>query len=385
MSRERVRILRVITRLNVGGPAIHATLLAERLDPARYESLLVTGSESPGEGSYPALYGNRVRHAAMVPWIRREIHPGRDAAALCRLYRIVRDFRPDIVHTHMAKAGALGRIAARLARAPVTVHTYHGHVLDGYFSPWTSRIFLAVERALARRTDCLLAVSPQIRSEILRLGVGRPDQVRVLALGLDLEPLMDGEARWTRLRGELGIGEAPLVGIVARLVPIKRHEDFLAAAVLVAQRVPACRFLVIGDGERRAELEALARRSGIGHLVRFLGWRRDLPEVYAALDLVCLCSANEGSPVSLIEAMAARRAVVATAVGGVPDLIEHGVNGLLTPARDPAALADAIVTLLEDPQRRRELGEAGCKRVYPAFSASRLVRDIEALYRELAP
>lgn len=384
MTRDRIRILRVITRLNIGGPAIHATLLAERLDPARYESFLVTGSESSTEGSYLALHGRRVGCSAVVPGLGREIHPGRDVAALLRLYRIMRSFRPHVVHTHMAKAGALGRIAACLARVPVTVHTYHGHVLEGYFSPRKTRVFLAVERALARVTDCLLVVSPQVRREILGLGIGRPDQLRVLPLGLDLEPLMEGESREGDLRRELQIGDAPLVGIVARLVPIKRHEDLLAAAALVARRVPACRFLVVGDGERRMELEALTRSAGIADRVLFLGWRRDLPEVYAALDLVCLCSANEGSPVSLIEAMAARRAVVATAVGGVPDLVEHGVNGLLTPARDPAALADAIVALLEDPQRRRDMGEAGRKRVYPAYSAARLVHDIEALYRELA-
>lgn len=381
---ERVRVLRLIARLNIGGPAIHATLLTERLDRSRYESRLVSGLESRTEGSYLALHGREVAGLTVMPQLGREIHPARDAVTVLRLYRLIRRFRPHVVHTHTAKAGAVGRLAARLARVPAIVHTYHGHVLHGYFSPLRTRVFTAVERGLARVTDRLLVVSEAVRQDLLDRGIGDPARITVLPLGFDLAPFLESHRLRGQLRAELGVGAGdPLVGIVARLVPIKRHEDFLAAAALVARGVPAARFLVVGNGERRAELEALAERLGLAGRVRFVGWRRDLDRIYADLDLVVLTSANEGSPVSVIEAMAAGRPVVATRVGGVPDLVEDGTSGLLVPAGDPRGVADAVTALLEDPERRRAMGEAGRARVYPAFDAGRLLDGIDRLYGDL--
>ena len=384
MTRERIRVLRIIARLNIGGPAIHATLLTERLDPARFDSRLVTGSESATEGNYLTLHGRRIDHLTVVPELGRDIHPGRDVLALARLHGIIRRFRPHIVHTHTAKAGAIGRLAAWLARVPIVVHTYHGHVFHGYFSAPTTSVFLGVERLLARSTSRLLTVSESVKRELERYRIGAPGQVVVLPLGLDLDRFLVSEARAGELRRELGVdARRPLVGIVARLVPIKRHEDFIAASAVVAARIPDALFLIIGDGERRVELEALARRQGLAERVRFLGWRHDLERIYADLDVVVLTSANEGSPVSLIEAMAAARPVVATGVGGVPDLVEHGVNGLLGRAGDPSATAEAIVGLLADPERRRAIGEAGRKRVRDAYGVDRLVSDMERLYSDL--
>lgn len=381
---EKVRVLRLIARLNIGGPAIHATLLTERLDPLRYESRLVCGVESAAEGSYIALHRLQVPGLTVIPELGREIHPVRDLATLLRLYRLMRRVRPHVVHTHTAKAGAVGRLAARLAGVPVIVHTYHGHVLHGYFSPAKTRLFTAIERGLARITDRLLVVSDAGRQDLLARGIGDPARITVLRLGLDLAPFLEAERFRGQLRAELGLdGAAPLVGIVARLVPIKRHEEFLAGAALLAQRVPAARFLVIGDGERRGELEAVAARPGLGGRVRFLGWRSDLARVYADLDVVTLTSTNEGSPVSLIEAMAAARPVVATRVGGVPDLVEDGVSGLLVPAGSPPALAAAVASVLEDRDRARALGEAARKRVHPAFDVGRLLSDVDHLYQEL--
>jgi len=381
---ERIRLLRVIARLNVGGPALHATLLTERLDPARYDSFLVAGTEGPAEGNFLTLQGKTLERLVRLPALGREIRGWPDAVALVQLTRLIRRVRPHIVHTHTAKAGALGRLAAWLAGVPVIVHTYHGHVFHGYFSPAKTRLFLAIERWLARRTDRLLAVSETVRSELLSLGIGTPEKLVVVPLGLDLEPFAGAGVLHGQLRGELGLGEdALLVGIVARLVPIKAHEVFLATAAEVGRRLPRSRFLVIGDGARRAELETLAGRLGLGDRVRFLGWRRDLDRIYADLDLVALTSRNEGSPVSLIEAMAAGRPVVATQVGGVPDLIDDGVNGCLVPPDDPEALAEAMVTLLADPDRRQAMGQAGRKRVIPAFSAERLLGDMDRLYAEL--
>jgi glycosyltransferase involved in cell wall biosynthesis len=241
-----------------------------------------------------------------------------------------------------------------------------------------------VERGLARWTDCLLAVSEAVRQELLAIGVGTPERFRVVPLGLDLARFETVDTGQGGVRAELGLrADDPVVAIVARLVPIKAHEVFLDAARRVAQTLPTSRFLVVGDGERRAALEALAVELGLGARVRFLGWRRDLERIYADATVVALTSRNEGSPVSLIEAMAAARPVVATAVGGVPDLVEDGVTGCLVPPDDPAALATSLVALLRDPERRRTLGAAGRARVARSFGAARLVDDVDALYTEL--
>lgn len=380
---ERVRVLRVIARLNIGGPALHATLLTERLDPARYDSLLVAGTEEAHEGNYLALQGKAGERLVSVPALGREVRGRQDAAALRALVGLMRHVRPHVVHTHTAKAGTLGRVAARLARVPVVVHTYHGHVFHGYFSPARTRLFLAVERLLARWTDCLVTVSETVRRELLVLGIGRPERLRVVPLGLDLDRFLAADALRGGFRAELGAGTAPLVGIVARLVPIKAHEVFLAAAAAVARVVPGARFVVVGDGERRPALEALAGELGLAGRVHFAGWRQDLDRIYADLDVVVLTSRNEGSPVSLIEAMAAGRPVVATRVGGVPDLVAEGESGRLVAVGDAAGLARAVAELLVDAGARARLGAAGRRRVSPAFGAARLLADVDRLYGEL--
>ncbi len=379
-----IRVARVIARLNIGGPAQHVIHLTARLPRDRFESVLLSGREAPSEGSMHDLAARWGVRPIAVPGLGRRLSPVDDVRSLVFLTRFFRRFRPHIVHTHTAKAGAIGRLAAWLTGVPVVVHTYHGHVFHGYFSKPMTSLFLAVERALARSTSRLLTVSESVKRDLERYRIGAPGQVTVLPLGLDLDRFLGSEARAGELRRELGVEDRqPLVGIVARLVPIKRHEDFIAASALVAARIPDARFLVVGDGERRTELEALVRRQGLMERVRFLGWRRDLDRIYADLDVVVLTSANEGSPVSLIEAMAAARPVVATSVGGVPDLVEHGVSGLLARAGDPSATAEAIATLLADPERRRAMGEAGRKRVRDAYGVDRLVADVDRLYSDL--
>ncbi|HEY8548399.1 MAG TPA: glycosyltransferase [Vicinamibacterales bacterium] len=380
----RIRVLRVIARLNVGGPAIHATLLTERLDPSRYESVLVAGTEDDTEGNYLDLHGLSIGRLVRVPELGREIRGGQDVRALGALLRLMREVRPHVVHTHTAKAGTLGRLAAFFRRVPVVVHTYHGHVLQGYFSPAKTRVFVGIERALARVSDELVAVSPRVREDLLRLGIGRPDHFSVVPLGLDLDRFAQAERLRGELRRELGVGaDQPLVGIVARLVPIKAHEVFFEAARLLSARCPVVRFVIVGDGERRAELEALAARLEIAPRVFFLGWRGDLDRIYADLDLVALTSRNEGSPVALIEAMAAARPVVATRVGGVPDVVEDGRTGRLVPADDPPALAAVMESLLTDPEARDRLGAAARPAVLSTFGAARLVDDIDRLYTRL--
>lgn len=375
---------RVIARLNIGGPAQHVIHLTAGLPADRFESKLLIGREAPTEGSMADLAARAGVSPVIVPGLGRRLSPLDDLHALGFTYRFFRTFRPDVVHTHTAKAGAIGRLAARLAGVPVIVHTYHGHVFHGYFSPLVTRVFLGIERRLARVTTRLLTVSDSVEKELLRYGIAAPGDVSVMPLGLDLRRCLDVECRRGELRDELGMErETPLVGIVARLVPIKRHDDFVSAAMRVAAAAPTCHFLIVGDGERRAALEALVARSGLAARTHFLGWRHDLDRIYADLDVVVLTSANEGSPVSLIEAMAAACPVVATRVGGVPDLVEHGVNGLLVPPGAADAVADAVLELLADADRRSALGRAGRKRVYPAFSVERLLADVADLYAEL--
>ncbi len=382
-----IRILRAITRLNIGGPAIHAILLTRDLnDGADFRSILVTGTPAAHEGDFADLARANAVEPVLMAELGREINPLDDLVALARMIRLVRQVRPDVVHTHMAKAGTVGRLAAQICRVPLIVHTYHGHVFHSYFGPLKTRLFLTIERALGRGTHRIIVVGDGQRAEIAGYRVAPLDKLVTVRLGLELAPLLQVEQLRGELRSELGIGpDTPLVGIVGRLAPIKAHEVFLEAARHIGQALPDACFLVIGDGERRAELESMAQRLGLEARVRFLGWRRDLGRVYADLDVVALCSRNEGSPVVLNEALAAARPAVATAVGGVPEVVLDGETGLTVPPNDPLALAEGVRRLLGDRVLAARLGQAGRRHVYPRYDSSRLVDDMRSLYRrELA-
>jgi glycosyltransferase involved in cell wall biosynthesis len=378
-----LRIARVIARLNVGGPAQHAILLTAGLDPSRFQSTLITGIPDPDEGDLTPQARSRGIAPVVIPPLGRAIRPARDLAALGRLVGLFRRLRPDLVHTHTAKAGTLGRVAAGLAGVPILVHTFHGHVMEGYFSPALSRVFLGVERALARRTDRIVTVSPRVRQSLLALGIGRPEQVEVVPLGLPLQRFAAAGPGRARLRERHGLPpEVPLLGIVGRLVPIKDHPTLFAA--LTREEAGTAHLLVVGDGGRRAALEAMARDLGLAGRVHFLGWRDDLEAILPELDVVICCSRNEGTPVALIEAMAAGVPVLSTDVGGVGDLLVHGKSGWLVPPGDPAALARGIRDLLADPERRRRMVGAARPAALDSHSASGLIRRIEALYTSLA-
>jgi len=378
-----LRIARVIARLNVGGPAQHVILLAAGMDPARFQSTLITGVPDPDEGDFAALARSRGLEPVVIPSLGRAIHPAHDLAALVRLVALFRMLRPDLVHTHTAKAGALGRVAARLAGVPILVHTFHGHIMEGYFSPAVTRLFLGIERALARRTDRIVTVSPRVRESLLALGIGRPEQVEVVPLGLPLERFVAAAPGGARLRERLAIPpDAPLLGSVGRLVLIKDHPTLFAA--LCQKDAGAAHLLVVGDGERRTALEAMAWNLGLAGRVHFLGWREDLETILPELDMVICCSRNEGTPVALIEAMAAGVPVLSTDVGGVADLVTHGKTGWLVPAGDPAALARGIRDLLADAERRWDLVAAARPAVLGTHGASGLIQRIEAMYTALA-
>jgi glycosyltransferase involved in cell wall biosynthesis len=377
-----IRILRVFSRLNVGGPSLHVIHLAAGLEAHGFVTRLVVGRESEREGNLMDLALERHVDVLALSGLGREIRPFSDLRALVGLVRLARRFRPHVVHTHTAKAGVLGRVAARLARVPVLVHTYHGHVLREYFGRLTSAVFCGIERFLARGTDGLVTVSESVKADLVAMRIAPAERIRVVRLGLELAPFTGALPRGV-LRADAGFpAEAPLVGMVGRLVPVKDVSTFLRAARLVHAARPDARFSLVGDGPDRAALEAEVASLGLTGAVRFHGWRRDLPAVYGDLDVVVNASRNEGTPVALIEALAAGRPVVATAVGGTPDVLEHGAHGALVPAQDERALADAIQAALETPPSAERVAAARAH-VLARYGVPRLLSDLAALYREL--
>jgi glycosyltransferase involved in cell wall biosynthesis len=385
-STERVRVLRVIGRLNMGGPAHQAALLSgRRFFAERYETLLVHGSLPEGEASLAELSREEGATMRFLPDLSPAVRPLSDARALLKLIRIAREFRPHVVHTHTAKAGFIGRQAALAVRPrPAIVHTYHGHVLEGYFGPPKARLYLELERALARVSDRLLGVSQATVDDLVRLGVAPRERFRVLPLGLDLQPLAEvDEALRASSRGELGIGgEEVLLIFVGRVVPIKRLDVLLRALADARARDPRIRLALIGDGEERPGLQRQAAELGIERDVLFLGYRRELGSLFAAADVAVLSSDNEGTPVSLIEAAAAGLPAVATDVGGVREVVGEE-TGILVPRGDAAALADGLVLIAGDPRLRRDRGRAARRRALGRYGAERLLNDVDALYREL--
>jgi glycosyltransferase involved in cell wall biosynthesis len=393
-SAEPIRIARIITRLNVGGPAIQAITLSEQLESAGYHTLLIHGRVGSGEGDMSYLIPSAGRfEVESLNTLRRKIAPLSDATALTKLVERLREFRPHIVHTHMAKAGSLGRLAALIAnlgqsrqsRARI-VHTYHGHVLEGYFSGGVARAFSAAERFLGHRSDALIAVSPSIRQDLLNLHrIGTGDRFHVVPLGFNLRRFAAiGPAERTAARHELGVDPtARVVSLVGRLTAIKQPDQFVTAAAQIAAAVPNAIFLIAGGGELEPRLRIQATSAGLDSRLRFLGWRQDVATVYAASDLIALTSRNEGTPVALIESMAAAVPGVAFAVGGVPDVITTDITGVLVRPNDLDAFVVRTVALLRDDGQRRRLGERARTSVLESYGLDRLVRDIDALYRQL--
>lgn len=380
----RIRVMRIIARLNIGGPAIHVSLLSSRLDPARFHTTLVYGNEAMGEGSMRDLAENSGVQTVYLPELGREISPASDAAVLVKLVRLFRRHRPPIVHTHTAKAGLVGRLAARLAGVPVVLHTFHGHVFHGYFNSFRSNLFVRLERGAALLSDRVVTISPTLRDDLIRYRIAPAEKIEVVPLGFDLQLFSEAERRRGEFHAQLGLPpDAALIGIVGRLVPVKNHDMFLSAAKLLRDGGLDAYFVVVGDGERRTELEQQSRSLGISDRVIFTGWTRDLAPVYADLNVLTLTSVNEGTPVSIIEAMAAGCPVVATRVGGVPDLVEPGVSGELVASGDASELAGAIEALLSNSERTQDMARTAQAEVKRRFAAETLVKSTESLYERL--
>jgi len=399
-----LRIVRIIARLNVGGPAIHTVLLTDGLNARGFASTLVTGmvSESEGDMEYYAQQRNVV--PIVIPELGNSAGPIQTLRALWRLIALLRRERPHIVHTHTMKAGGLGRVAAlvhnlraRLSgeRPARIVHTFHGHLFHGYFSAPVTRLFILAEWVLGLLTDRIVTVSETVQKDLVeRYRVCGASRISVVPLGFDFDWVADLDHRAGELRTRYAIPpDATVLGIVGRLTGIKNHTLLFDAVARTGRKdLWVC---VIGDGSLREPLEADARARGLEARVIFTGWERQAARIYADLDIVCLTSRNEGTPVALIEAMAAGRPFVATRVGGVPDLavgeatqqpggLAVYANGVLVEPGDADALAGALMYVADRPDLRRAMGAVGQAAVLKRFSKDRLLDETEAMYRQLA-
>ncbi len=382
-------MLRVIARLNVGGPALHVAYLTAGLADRGYDTTLVAGTVGRGEESMAFVAEAKGVRIEVIEDLGREISPLRDTRAALRLAQLIRRERPTILHTHTAKAGAVGRLAAVLAgraRPPIVVHTFHGHVLRGYFNRVATLGFRTLEWALARVSTKLIAVSPEVRDDLVRLGVAPASKFAIIRLGIELDQRVgDRNGARAETRRVLGLSGDPfVVGWVGRMTAVKRTDLVVRAfRALVDDRGVDARLLLVGDGPDRDDLERLAHDLGVIKRCLFLGYQEDVARFYDAIDVLFLPSVNEGTPVSVIEALAASRPAVATRVGGTPDVIRDGIDGFLVDSADPGALADRLAELAADAPRRAEMGETGRARVLQRYSVERLVDDVDHLYREL--
>ncbi|HYH14037.1 MAG TPA: glycosyltransferase [Flavisolibacter sp.] len=390
------RVLRILNRLAVGGPVLNATYLTKYLAP-EFETILVVGERESHEKSADHLTTALGINCITIEGMGRSINPTSDYVAYQKLKKLIKEYKPDIVHTHAAKPGAIGRLAASAAKVPVIVHTFHGHVFHSYFNSLKSNFFIQTERFLARKSDAIIAISNQQYKELTEdFRIASKEKFCIIPLGLDLDKFQNKqEEKRKQFRAAFGISDDEIaIGIIGRLVPVKNHSLFLNALKHVLHNTTKkVKAFIVGDGETRQNLENLATANGISfstekdathpHPLVFTSWRSDVDTVTAGVDILALTSFNEGTPVSLIEAQAANKPIVSTRVGGISDIVVEGQTGLLADAQDEATFAKHLLLLVEDDALRMRLGANSSKHVMERFSYQRLMRDMSALYNEL--
>jgi glycosyltransferase involved in cell wall biosynthesis len=379
-----VKVIHVIARLNVGGAALSVLELAAEQQRRGADVIVVAGAVPPGEASMEDVADELELDYRHLPTLQRELSVTADSRTVLALRRLLAEEHPDVLHTHTAKAGSTGRIAAilaRQARPGAVVHTYHGHVLSGYFDARRERVYRTVERGLARATDALIAVSAEVRDDLVRLHVAPPEKFAVIPYGFDLDRRIHNTPE-TRAAKRAVVGAGPddfVIGWAGRLTAIKRPVDLAA----VVARIPDARLVLAGDGELRAELESAVRTLELRNRVTLLGYVPDLGSWYGAFDAFLLTSANEGTPVVAIEALAAGVPVVATDAGGTRTVVDAGETGLVAPVGDIESLAASLRLLRDDAELRRRMGSTGAGRMRDRFSTKRMVDDTDALYERL--
>lgn len=401
----KIKILRIISRLNIGGPSIHVHLLTKGLNSDAFESILVTGKISPHEGDMSYLFDSHDKKPMVIPQLQREISLGTDIKAVIQMLKILIKERPDIVHTHTAKAGSGARLAVIIYNMVFNkkiraIHTFHGHIFKGYFSRVKSWFFVFIERTIAKLTDVIIAISETQKKELAQeFRIAPQDKIKTIQLGFDLKPFLTCRSLKGKFKKSLGIDpDIVTIGIVGRLAPIKNHRMFFDAAKIFVAQNPGIRvkFVVVGDGELRNELEDYCKKINLNNQVIFCGWIRNVSDVYADLDLLALTSINEGTPVSIIESMAASVPVISTDAGGVHDLLgatdpsissdgfEVCERGIISPKGDPLSFAKGLKFLLKDEKSNRA-GRLKRARLFvkKMYSQKRLLADMESLYHEL--
>jgi glycosyltransferase involved in cell wall biosynthesis len=388
------KILRIHNRLIVGGPSHNVTLLTAYLSP-EFETKLLVGKKDKDEKDAAYI----AEQLGLVPMeiteMRRSILPFYDIIAYFKIKKIIREFRPDIVHTHASKSGAIGRMAARSCKVKLVVHTFHGHVFHSYFSKFMSSLIVRFEKYLAKKTDAIIAISDSQKHELVDIyKIAPAEKVFTIPLGFNLDKFsLDQESKKNIFRNKYGFAKDEIIiGIIGRIVPIKNHEMFLEVAALVKSNSNKnIRFAIIGDGESRVLVEKKAQELGLGYSyfitspksntdVVVTSWETEIDQALAGLDIVVLTSHNEGTPVSLIEAQAAGKPVVSTNVGGVEDVVLHGETGYITSAGDVTSFANYVNILIEDAHLRDSMGKSGHENVIKHYSRQRLVGDMKKLY-----
>ena len=390
------RVLRILNRLIVGGPLLNASYLTKYMAP-EFETMLVVGEKEAHEKDASFFTDQLGIKPVYVPEMGRSISPLKDYGAYKKIKQLIREFKPDIVHTHAAKPGAIGRLAAAAMKVPVIVHTYHGHVFHSYFNSAKTKVFINIERYLGKKSSAIIAISEQQHRELVTdFRIAPANKFRIVPLGLDLDKFATGnEAQRQSFRTAYGITDDTIViTITGRMVPVKNHELFLQGINYLLQQSPKkIKAFIVGDGETRAAMEIKARELGIGFSTEndvvydqplvFTSWRSDIDLINAGSDIITLTSFNEGTPVSLIEAHAAGKPVVSTRVGGIEAVVDEKVTGLLSDINDVQGYCNNLLELVNNDALRQQFGEVAAAKVKEKYSYQRLVNDMKGLYWEL--
>ena len=372
---ERIKVMQIIARMNVGGPAVIVAELMRGLDSSQFEQTLITGYCDETEADYLDVVATDIK-ATRIAGLGRSVSPAADLQAFFGLVRTIKSYQPDVIHTHTAKAGVLGRLASILAgRGATRIHTFHGHLLHGYFSGWKTQLVIAIEKFLAKRTHFLVAIGNQVKNDLVNAGIGEESQYSVFFPGLP-QPRTASKAD---LRKHLELDPAAIYcTFVGRLTQIKRPDRLLDIAAAMVKREVPIHFLIAGEGELFESSKARAASEKLP--VTFLGWRKDIDELFAASDIAILTSDNEGIPLTLIQAAQAGLPIVAPAVGSISDIVDNDKTGFLI-SPQPGAMASALSALATDSELRNRLGAAGKTRADQYFSLERMLRDHTEIYK----
>jgi glycosyltransferase involved in cell wall biosynthesis len=385
---RKIKVLRIINRFNIGGPTYNATFLTGFMSDD-FETLLVGGLPEEGESDSLHVLEEYGVEPLLINEMKRLPNFSSDRKAYKRLKKIIEEFQPDIVHTHASKAGALGRKAAHSLNVPIIVHTFHGHVFHSYFGKVKTAIFKAIERNLAKKSTGIIAISELQKKELSREHhICHEQKIKVINLGFDLYKFHENlDEKRALTRKEFNLSEDEIaIAIVGRLAPIKNHNLFLESMRLVAfQTVKKCVIFIVGDGTERAAINSkIEKLSFPSHFrIELTSWIKDIGTFNAGMDIICLSSNNEGTPVSLIEAQAANIPVVTTDVGGVKDIVLDGETGFIVPKNNPTKYAEKVLLLVEDEKKRKKMSQNGWTFVQEKFHYTTLVKNVEDYYLEL--